>query len=120
MWKKIAASALLVLAIPISSASASPFWYLGTWNMGAPSHCGGLSWCGFVANNVLRDAGMNPTQQGRDLVTGDHGDTAVIVLCTPTSSSTIAAAVMAISNNSHNAESWRNRIRDGMQARHCL
>lgn len=120
MWKRMAACGLLVLAIPVSSAWASPAWHLGTFDMGAPSHCGGLSWCGSVASDVLRNAGMNPSQQGRDLVTGDNGDTAVIVLCTPTSPTTVQAAVIAVSNSSVNAESWRNSIRQQMIGARCL
>jgi hypothetical protein len=121
MLKKIASVAFLTAAIPASSASAAtPAWDLGSFEMGAPAECGGLLWCGSVAQNVLDRDNLQPKVWSRDLVSGYSGETVIVVLCVPTSATTMEAAVFTSSEDGLKAEYWRNRVRTEMRGVACL
>jgi hypothetical protein len=102
-----------------TAAAQAPAMHVGTFEMDAPAHCGGQTWCGLVGRGAMSRAGFNVTRSSDYLAFGIGNNATIAVICTPVGN-TSWAAVVAASPDSATAERYRNSIRQDMQTTGCL
>lgn len=109
-----------LLLASVAPAQQAPALYWTHIEMGAPEHCGGVSWCPTVAYGELSREGFNAKRDGTVGAYGSNRDSTVVVECVSIGNGGMWAGIFAAASDARTAERVRDNIAQKMRGAGCL